>query len=97
MKLVNLKEVQNILVDYKNLLLNDMSISAVEVFWYIKLIVKLSEDINSLPTYDPEKILKEMIEIEKDKLNDLNPLWKVKQIKERKSVLEKALSRITKQ
>jgi len=39
-------------------------------------------------------ILDEMIELEHDKLNDLNPLWKVKQLKERKSVLEKAKSRI---
>jgi len=39
-------------------------------------------------------ILDEMIELEQDKLNDLNPLWKVKQLKERKSVLEKAKSRI---
>ena len=40
-------------------------------------------------------ILDEMIELEHDKLNDLNPLWKVKQLKERKSVLEKAKSRIS--
>ena len=39
-------------------------------------------------------IIDEMIELEQDKLNDLNPLWKVKQLKERKSVLEKAKSRI---
>ena len=45
----------------------------------------------------PIEILDEMIEIEKYKLDDLNPLWKLKQIKEKKLILEKAKERIQKE
>lgn len=62
MTYIKLEDVQAILIDYKNILLNDTSITAVESFWYIKLIVKLSEDINSLPSVSFEEMIEEMIE-----------------------------------
>ena len=47
MKLVNLEDVQKIISSYNR---------------YQELTDILTREINSLPTYDPEKVLKEMIE-----------------------------------
>ena len=65
------------------------------VYWY--KIDELTESVQALPTIDPIAIIDEMIEIEKYKLDDLNPLWKLKQIKEKKLILEKAKERIEKE
>ena len=64
------------------------------VYWY--KIDELTESVQALRTIDPIAIIDEMIEIEKYKLDDLNPLWKLKQIKEKKLILEKAKERIEK-
>ena len=53
----------------------------------------LIEDINSLPSIDPKVMIEEMIEIQKDKLNDLNPSFEVKLIRARKLILEKLLKK----